>query len=141
MKMWLEYSIFELFSNRNWHGLASWLVDKRRAWSMVDRPPWPVMELTGARPSGHSRPRRLVARWGNEGGRHGKSNFANTEAWMAARRRRTGGRTSARKVGGVGIVRAKRRSVGGVGVFTEGRAAFYRAEARPGRAGAFNGQR
>jgi hypothetical protein len=24
MKKWLEYSIFELFSNRKWHGLGSW---------------------------------------------------------------------------------------------------------------------
>jgi hypothetical protein len=38
-------------------------------------------------------------------------------------------------------LRAKRRSVGGVGVFTEGGAAFYRAEVRRGRPGAFNGCR
>jgi hypothetical protein len=58
-----------------------------------------------------------------------------------ARRRRTGGGTLARKGGGVGAVRAKRRNVGGVGVITEGEAAFYRAEARRGRPGAFNGWR
>jgi hypothetical protein len=78
--------------------------------------------------------------WGKEGGRHGESNLANTEAWKAARRRLTGSGASARKGDGVGMVRAKRRSVGGVGVFTEGGAAFYRAEARRGRSGAFNGQ-
>jgi hypothetical protein len=39
------------------------------------------------------------------------------------------------------MLRAKRRSVGGVGVFTEGRAAFYGAEVRRGRSGAFNGRR
>jgi hypothetical protein len=53
----------------------------------------------------------------------------------------TGGRASARKGGGEGTLRAKRRSVGGVGVFTEGGVAFYRAEARRGRPGAFNGRR
>jgi hypothetical protein len=116
-------------------------MDQRRAWSMVDRPPWPVMELTEARPSGRSRPRRLVVRWGKERGRHWESNLVTTEAWKAARRWRTGSGTLARKGSGEGTVRAKRRSVGGVGVFTEGGAAFYRAEARRGRSGAFNGQR
>jgi hypothetical protein len=38
-----------------------------------------------------------------------------------------------------GMVRAKRRSAGGVGVFTEGGAAFYRAEARRRRPSALNG--
>jgi hypothetical protein len=117
MKKWLEYSIFELFSNRKWHGLGPWLVDQRRARSMVDRPPWPAVELTGAWPSGCSGPRRLVVRWGKEGARHGESNLANIEAWKVARRRRTSGKMSAQKGGDVGIVRAKRRSVGGVGVF------------------------
>jgi hypothetical protein len=37
---------------------------------MVDRPPWPAVELTGARPSGRYGPRLLVVRWGKEGGRH-----------------------------------------------------------------------
>jgi hypothetical protein len=86
MKMWLEYSVFKLFSNRKWHGLGPWLMDQRRAWSMEDRPPSPAVELTGACSTSRSRPRR-----------------------------RTGDRTSARKGGGVGAVRAKRRSVGGVG--------------------------
>jgi hypothetical protein len=40
----------------------------------------------------------------------------------------------------MGTVRAMRSSVGGVGVFTEGGLAFYRAEARWGRPGAFNGR-
>jgi hypothetical protein len=53
----------------------------------------------------------------------------------------TGSGASAQKGGGGGTLRAKRRSVGGVGVFTEGGAAFYRAEARRGRPGAFNGRR
>jgi hypothetical protein len=44
----------------------------------------------------------------------------------------TGGRASAQKGGGEGMVRAKRRSVGGVGFFTECGAAFYRAEVMRG---------
>jgi hypothetical protein len=43
--------------------------------------------------------------------------------------------------GGEGTMKAKRRSIRVVGVFTEGGAAFYRAEARQGRPGAFNGWR
>jgi hypothetical protein len=41
----------------------------------------------------------------------------------------TGSGASAQKGDDEGTLRAKRRSVGGVGVFTEGGAAFYRAEA------------
>jgi hypothetical protein len=59
---------------------------------MVDRPPWPAVELTGAQPSGRSEPRR-----------------------------RTGGGTLARRGDDVGAVKAKRRSVGGVGVCGGGR--------------------
>jgi hypothetical protein len=140
MKKWLEYSISKLFSNRKWHGLGPLLVDQRRARSMEERQPWLAMELTGAQPSGHSGPWRLAARWGKEGGRHEESNLANTEAWKAARRQRTGGGTLAQKGGGVSAVRAKRIRVGGVGVFTEGGPTFYRVEARRGRLGAFNGR-
>jgi hypothetical protein len=46
---------------------------------------------------------------------------------------------SARKGDDVGVVRAKRRRVEGVGIFTAGGAAFYRAEVRRERSGAFNG--
>jgi hypothetical protein len=88
---------------------------------------------------GRSRPRRLAVRRGKEGRCHRESNLANTEAWKAMRGRLTGDRVSARKGGGEGMVGAKRRSAGGVGVFTEGGAAFHRAEARRGRSGAFNG--
>jgi hypothetical protein len=56
-------------------------------------------------------------------------------------RRLTGGGASARKGDSEGALRAKRRSIEGVGVFTEGRAAFYRAEARWGRPSTFNGRR
>jgi hypothetical protein len=116
-------------------------MDQRRAWSMVDWQPWLAMELTGAWHSSRSRPWRLATRWGKEGGRRGESNLGNTEAWKAARRRRRGGRTSARKGGSVGAMRAKRRSVGGVGVFTEGGVAFYATEVTRGRSGAFNVRR
>jgi hypothetical protein len=139
MKKWLEYSVFKLFSNRKWHGLSPWLMDQRRAWSMVDRPPWTTVELTGAQPSGRFGPWGIAARWG-KGGRHRESNLANIEARKAVRRWRTGGGTSAQKGNGVGVVRAKRRNVGGVGVFTKGGVAFYRADARRGRPGAFNGR-
>jgi hypothetical protein len=54
--------------------------------------------------------------------------------------RLTCGGASAQKGSVDGTVRAKRRSIGGVAVFTEGGAAFYRAEARRGRPGAFNGR-
>jgi hypothetical protein len=86
MKKWLEYSIFELFSNRKWHGLGPRLVDQRRVQSIVDRPPWPTVELTGDWPSGRSRPRWLAVRWGKEVGHHGESNLASTEVWKAAMR-------------------------------------------------------
>jgi hypothetical protein len=140
MKKWLEYSVFELFSNRKCHGLGPWLMDQHRARSMVDRPPWPVVVLTRARPSGRSGPRWLAARWGKEGGCHGESILASTEAWKAARRWRTGGRTSTQKGDGMGTVGTKRR-VGDVGIFTGPGATFCRAEARWGRPGAFNGRR
>jgi hypothetical protein len=71
MKKWLEYSIFELFSNRKWHGLGPWLVDQHRVMFMVDRPPWAAVELTRARPGHRSGPQRLATRWGKEGGLEG----------------------------------------------------------------------
>jgi hypothetical protein len=98
------------------------------------------VELTGARPSGRSGPWLLAVRWGKEGGRHRDSTLPSTEASKAARRRRTGGGTLAEKGDGVGVVGTKRRRVGGVGIFTGGGAAFYRAKARRGRPGAFNGR-
>jgi hypothetical protein len=107
---------------------------------MVDRPPWPSVVLTRSWPSGSSGPRRLATRWGKEGGRHGESVLASTEAWKAVRRQSTDNETSAQKGDNMGMVRAKRR-VGGVGIFTGGGATFYRAEARQGRLGAFNGRR
>jgi hypothetical protein len=107
---------------------------------MVDQSPWLAVEHNGVWRSGRSGAWLLAARWG-KGGRHGDSTLPNTEAWKAARRRRTGGETSARKGDGVGTVGTKRRRVGGVRIFTNGGAAFYRAEARRGRLDAFNSRR
>jgi hypothetical protein len=114
MKKWLEYMISELFSNKKCRGLGPWLVDQRSARSMVDRPPWPAVELTRAQPSDRSGPWLLAARWG-KGGCHGDSILPSTEAWKVAHWRRN--------------------------FDLEGRVAFYRAKARQGRPGAFNGRR
>jgi hypothetical protein len=73
--------------------------------------------------------------------RAGEFNNGVAAAQEAVERRLTGGGASAQKGDDEGTLRAKRRSVGGVGVFTEGRAAFYRTEARRGRPSAFNGRR
>jgi hypothetical protein len=97
------------------------------------------VELTRARPSGRSGPRWLSARWG-KGGRHGDSILPSIKAWKAARRQRTDGGTSAQMGDDVGMMVTKRRRVGDVGIFTGGRAAIYRVEARRGRLGAFNGR-
>jgi hypothetical protein len=78
---------------------------------------------------------------GGEEGRAGELNGGVAAAREAVEERLTGGGASARKGDGEGVLRAKRGSVGGVGVFTEGRAGFYRAEARQGRPSAFNGRR
>jgi hypothetical protein len=107
---------------------------------MVDRPPWPAMELTGAQPSGRSGPRRLAVGWG-KGGRLREFILASTEVGKAARRWHTSSRTLARKGDGVDVVGTKRRIVGGVGIFTGGGAAFCMVEARRGRSSAFNGRR
>jgi hypothetical protein len=85
---------------------------------MVDRPPWPAVELTGARPSGRSEPWRRggekkegATRLGKEGGCHEESILASTEAWKVERRRCTGSGASAWKDDGVGTMGTKRRRV------------------------------
>jgi hypothetical protein len=78
--------------------------------------------------------RWLATRWGKEGGHHRDSIFPSTLAWEAARRWHIGGGALAQKGNGVSVVETKRMRVGGVGIFT-GWVAFYRAEARWGRAG------
>jgi hypothetical protein len=79
-------SNFKLFPNSKCRGLGPCLMDQRRARSMVDRPPWPTMELTGAQPSGRSGPQRLATRW-EKGGYYRDSILPSTEAWEAAHRR------------------------------------------------------
>jgi hypothetical protein len=58
-----------------------------------------------------------------------------TGAWTMVRRRCTSGGALPRDGDGVGMMRTRRRRVGGVGIFTGVGVAFYRAEARRGRAG------
>jgi hypothetical protein len=84
MKRWLEYPVFKLFSNRECRGLGPWLVDQCRARSMVDRSPWPAVELIGARPSGCFRPWWLAAIWGKEGGRPKDSILPSSKPLMRA---------------------------------------------------------
>jgi hypothetical protein len=84
--------------------------------------------------------RELQPRGGGGDGRACEFNDGVAAGREAVEGRLTGGRASARKGGGEGTVRAKRRSAGGVGVFTEGRAAFYRAEAMWVWPAAFNGR-
>jgi hypothetical protein len=84
---------------------------------------------------------RATTKGGGEEGRACELNDGVAVAREAVEGRLTGGAASARKGDGEGALRAERGSVGGVGVFTEGGAAFYRAEARRGRPSAFNGRR
>jgi hypothetical protein len=107
----------------------------------MDRRPLPRAGAHWSSASGRSGARELRPRGGGGEGRAGKLNDGVTVGREAVEGRLTGSSASARKGGGEGTVRAKRRTVGGVGVFTEGGAAFYRAKARQGRSGAFNGWR
>jgi hypothetical protein len=122
----------DLFPNRKCHGLDPWLVDQHKARSMVDRSPWPAVELTGAWPSSRSGSWQLAVRRGKEGGRHGDLILPNTEAWEVARGRRIDGGASAQNGDDMGAVGNRRRGVGGMGSFTGGGAPFYRAEVRRG---------
>jgi hypothetical protein len=90
--------------------------------------------------SGGSGARELRPRGRGGEGRAGEFNDGVAAVREAVEGRLTDEGASAQKGGGEGTLRAKRRSVGGVAVFTEGGAAFYRAEARQGRPGAFNGR-
>jgi hypothetical protein len=62
LNFWLRF-IFQWKKHR----LGPWLMDQRRAWSTVDRPPWPAIELDRPRPSGLS-----GARWLTRGGATGR---------------------------------------------------------------------
>jgi hypothetical protein len=110
------------------------------AWSTVDRRPLPCSGAHRSLASSRSSARELRQR-----GRGGERRVGEFNDRVAAVREAvegclTGDGASARKGGGGGMLRVKRRSVGGVGVFAKGRAAFYTVEARPGWPGAFNGR-
>jgi hypothetical protein len=109
--------------------------------SSMDRRPLP--HAGAHRSSASDRPgaRELRPMGGGGEGWEGEFNDGVAAGREAVEGCLTDGGYSAREGGGEGTVRSKRRSAGGVGVFTEGGAAFYRAEARRGRLGSFNGQR
>jgi hypothetical protein len=107
----------------------------------MDRPPLPTGGAHRSSVFDHSGARELRPRGGGEEGWAGELNGGVAAAQEAVEGCLTGGGASARKGNGEGALRAKRGSVGGVRVFTEGGAAFYRAEARRGRPSTFNGWR
>jgi hypothetical protein len=109
--------------------------------STMDRRPLPRTGAHQSSASSLSGARELRPRGRGGEGRAGELNDGVAAGREAVEGRLTGGGASTQKGGGEGRVRAKRRSAGGVGFCTEGGAAFYRAEARRGRLGAFNGQR
>jgi hypothetical protein len=107
----------------------------------VDRRPLPRARAHRSSASGHSGAREIRPRGGGGDEQAGEFNDGVAVGREALEGRLTGGGASAQKGGDEGMVRAKRRSTGGVGIFTEGGAAFYRAEVRRGRPGAFSGWR
>jgi hypothetical protein len=109
--------------------------------STMDRRPLLHAGAHRSSASGRSGARELRPRGGGGEGWADEFNDGVTMGREVVEGHVTGDGASARKGGGEGTVRAKRRSVGGVGVFTEGKVAFYRAEERRGRPGAFNGRR
>jgi hypothetical protein len=106
--------------------MSPWTAPAR---STMDRRPLPRSGAHRSSASDHSGARELRPRGGKEEGRAGELNDGVAAAREAVEGRLTGSGASAQKGDGEGTLRAKRRSVGGVGVFTEGGAAFYRAEA------------
>jgi hypothetical protein len=118
--------------------MSSWTAPAR---STMVRRPLPRSGAHRSSASGRSGARELRLRGGGGERWAGEFNDGVAVAREAVERRLTGGGALTRKGDGEGALRAKRRSVGGVGVFTEGGAAFYRAEARRGRPSAFNGLR
>jgi hypothetical protein len=114
---------------------SSWTAPAR---STMDRRPLPRSRAHRSSTSGCSGARELRLRGGEGERQAGEFNDRAAMAREVVERRLTGGGASVRKGDGEGTLRAKRRSVGGVGVFTDGRAAFYSAEARRGRPGTFN---
>jgi hypothetical protein len=108
--------------------------------STTDRQPLSCARAHRSLASGRSGARELRPRGGGGEGRAGEFNDGVAVGREAVEGHLTTGGASTQKGGREGMVRAKRRSAGGVGVFTEGGAAFYRAEVRRGRSGAFNGR-
>jgi hypothetical protein len=106
--------------------MSSWTAPAR---STVDRRPLARSGAHRISASGRSGARELRPRGGVGERRAGEFNDGVAAAREVVEGRLTGGGASAQKGDGEGALRAKRRSVGGVGVFTEGGAAFYRAEA------------
>jgi hypothetical protein len=81
---------------------------------MVNRSPWPTVELSEAQPSSRSGQQRLAARVAMRRGRRGATEGLLTGAWMVVRRR-TGGGASTQNGDGTGAVEGRRMRVGGVG--------------------------
>jgi hypothetical protein len=75
---------------------------------MVNRSPWPAVELTEAQSSGRSESRRLAVRVATRRGRGGATGGPLTRAWMAVRRRRDGGGISAWNGDDMGVVESRR---------------------------------
>jgi hypothetical protein len=109
--------------------------------STMDRLPLSCTVAHRSSASGRSGARELRPRGGGGEGWLGEFNDGVAAGREAVEGCLTSGEASARKGNSEGTVRAKRRSAGGVGVFTKGGVAYYRAEVRRGRAGAFNGRR
>jgi hypothetical protein len=109
--------------------------------SSMDRRPLRRAGAHWSSASSRSSARELRPMGGGGEGWAGEFNDGVTAGREAVEGRLTDGGYSTREGGGEGTVGSKRWSAGGVGVFTEGGAAFYRAEARRGRPGAFNGRR
>jgi hypothetical protein len=134
----LEFTEIVFLKENPWtESTSSWTAS---AWSTVDRRPLPRSRAHQSSASGRSSARELRLRGGGGERWAGEFNDWVAAAREAVERRLTGGEALTQNGDGEGALRAK-RSVGGVGVFTEGGAAFYRAEARRGRPSAFNGRR
>jgi hypothetical protein len=135
----LEFPGIVFLKENPWtKSMSPWTASAR---STVDRRPLPRSGAHRSSASGHSGARELRPRVGGEEGRAGELNDGVVAAREAVEGRLTGGGASTRKGDGEGTLRAKRGSVGGVRVFTEGGAAFYRAEVKRGRPSAFKGRR
>jgi hypothetical protein len=114
MKKWLEYPIFELFSNRKYRGLIPWLVDQHWRvpwWTAHHGRLWSSPKLSLAAALSHG---------GFPQGGEKKEGTTGSLFWLVPRL-------------------GKRRGGSAVGTFTRDGLAFYRAEARRGRPSAFNG--